>query len=443
MGSVSSPGIGSGINVTQLVSQLVAAERAPEDRRIQRRDSEARADLAAFNSIRTALSSLRGATNTLNTAASAQPGRKTTVQDGAGFTASADGTAALGRYNVDVVSLATAQKRQSLPVGAATDLGTGALSFTVDGETFNVTVGATNTVNQLRDAINTATGGKGLSATVVNGDSGSVLVLNAAKAGTAGAITINATGTLSSFTSNIGITTPAANAQVNVNGVVRTSSSNRLTDLIGGVTLDLTKANPGTAYTLDIGTDNGNVRNGLQAFIASYNSSVSALRSASNYNAETRQGGPLLGDAAVRGLTQQLRSAVGNAFDALSAIGIKGSKDGTLSLDASKLDAALAADPSAVRKAFDQSATGSLGNVLIARLDGAVAPSTGLLETRTKALNDRLKGLQSDSERLNVRMSKIEENYRKQYTALDGLVSQLQTTSSFLSQQLSQLSNLG
>ncbi len=443
MGSISSPGIGSGINVTQLVSQLVAAERAPEDRRIQRKDSEARADLAAFSTIRNALSSLRGATNTLNTAASAQPGRKTTVQEGAGFTASSDGTAALGRYNIEVVSTATAQKRQSAAVGSAVDLGTGTLSFTVDGETFNVAVAATNTITQLRDAINTATGGKGLSATVVNGDTGSVLVLNAAKAGAAGGITINATGSLATFTAGIGITTPAANAEVNVNGVVRTSSSNRLTDLIGGVTLDLTKANPGTSYTLDIGTDNSNVRNALQAFIASYNSSVSALRTASNYNAETRQGGPLVGDAAVRGLTQQLRGAIGSAFDALSAIGIKGSKDGSLSLDATKLDAALAADPSAVRKAFDQSATGSLGNVLIARLDGAVAPSTGLLETRTKALNDRIKGLQSDSERLNVRMSKIEENYRKQYTALDGLVSQLQTTSSFLSQQLSQLSNLG
>ncbi len=442
MGSISSPGIGSGINVTQLVSQLVAAERAPEDRRIQRKDSEARADLAAFSTIRNALSSLRGATNTLNTAASAQPGRKTTVQEGAGFTASSDGTAALGRYNIEVVSTATAQKRQSAPVGAAVDLGTGTLSFTVDGETFNVAVAATNTITQLRDAINTATGGKGLSATVVTGDTGSVLVLNAAKAGAAGGITINATGTLSTFTSGIGITTPAANAEVNVNGVVRTSSSNRLTDLIGGVTLDLTKANPGTSYTLDIGTDNGNVRNALQAFIASYNSSVSALRTASNYNAETRQGGPLVGDAAVRGLTQQLRGAIGNAFDALSAIGIKGSKDGSLSLDAAKLDAALAADPSAVRKAFDQSKAGSLGNVLIARLDGAVAPSTGLLETRTKALNDRIKGLQSDSDRLNVRMSKIEENYRKQYTALDGLVSQLQTTSSFLSQQLSQISKI-
>lgn len=443
MGSISSPGIGSGINVNQLVSQLVAAERAPEDRRIRRSDSAARADLTAFTALRATLSSLRSAANTLNTEASALPGRKTTVQDGAGFTASSTGAAALGRYTLEVISLSTAQKRQSAPVLAAADVGTGTLSFTVDGESFNVTVGATNTVNQLRDAINTATGGKGLSATVVNGDAGSVLVLNAAKAGTAGAITINATGSLATFTGGLAVTTAATNAEVRVDGVTRTSSSNRLTDLIGGITLDLTKANAGTSYTLDIGTENGNVRNALQAFIASYNSSVASLRAAGAYNVETRQGGPLVGDAAVRGLTQQLRGAIGNAFDGLSAIGIKGSKDGSLSLDASKLDAALAADPSAVRKLFDQSGTGSLGNVLMARLDGAVAPQTGLLETRTKALNDRLKGLQSDSDRLNVRMSKIEENYRRQYTALDSLVAQLQTTSSFLSQQLSQLSNFG
>jgi flagellar hook-associated protein 2 len=180
----------------------------------------------------------------------------------------------------------------------------------------------------------------------------------------------------------------------------------------------------------------------LQSFVNTYNAALTQLRTASAYNAETRTGGPLVGDAAVRGIQQQLRGAIGNAFAELSALGIKSNKDGALSIDTGKLDTALAADPSAVTRLFDKDTVGSLGNVLGERLEGVVAANTGLLDTRTKALNDRLKGVASDRERLDVRMTKVEENYRRQYTALDSLVAQLQTTSSFLSQQLSQIANI-
>ena len=445
MASLSSPGIGSGLNVTQLVSQLVAAERAPQDRRIQRIDSEARSDLAAFGAIRNTLTSLRNASNALAQGGTATPARRTTVQAEAGFTATAGAGAALGRYNIEVVSLATAEKRQSAAVAAGADLGSGTLSFTVGSETFDVTLGATTTVNQLRDAINAAAGGRGLSATVVNGDAGSVLVLNAATAGVGGAVTVNASGSIADFATGspgLAVTVPAADARVIVDGVSRNAPSNRLTDLIDGITLDLTKANSGTSYTLDIGSDNASVRSGVQAFISAYNASVATLRSVGNFNVETRQGGPLVGDSAVRGLTQQLRGAIGNAFDGLSALGIKGSKDGSLTLDTAKLDAALAADPSTVSRLFDKDQAGSLGNVLAARLEGAVAPSTGLLDSRSKALNDRLRSLDGDRERLSVRIDRFEQNYRRQFTALDGMVAQLQTTQSFLTQQLTRLAQI-
>jgi flagellar hook-associated protein 2 len=324
-------------------------------------------------------------------------------------------------------------------VTASADLGGGSLSFTVEGETFEVTLGSTNTIAELRDAINTATRGKGLSATIVNGDAGSVLVLNAAQAGSAGSITINATGAIATFTSGLAVTTPASDAVVKVDGVTRTSSSNRLSDLISGVTLDLTKAQDGSTFTLDITADNTSVRTALQAFVGSYNAALGSLRGASNYNAETRTGGPLVGDAAVRGLQQQLRGAIGDAFSELSALGLRSAKDGSLTLDTAKLDAALAVDPAAVDRLFDKATTGSLGNVLSSRLEGAVAPNTGLLESRTKALNDRLKGLQTDRDRLDVRIARVEESYRRQFTALDGLVAQLQSTSSFLAQELARL----
>lgn len=438
MGSLSSPGIGSGINVNQLVSQLVAAERAPQDRRIARQEADARSDLVAFAQIRGALTALQGAANALDGAAGTVS-RRATPQQGAGFTAQASATAALGRYSIEVQSLAAAQKQQSAAFSDTADLGTGTLAFTVGSDTFNVTLGPSTTPAQLRDAINTATGGRGLSATLVRGDAGSVLLLNAATAGSAGAISVSATGSIAAFASGLTVTTPASDAVVRVDGVTRTSPSNRLDDLITGVTLDLTKAEAGTTFSLDIAADNAATRSALQAFVGAYNASLGVLRNVSAFNAESRTGGPLLGDAAVRGLQQQLRGLVGGAFGELSELGLRSSKDGSLTLDTAKLDAALAANPQAVSAVFKKDQTESLGARLSAQLAGAVAPNTGSLEARTKSLNDRLSGLQTDRDRLDVRINRLEDGFRRQFTALDGLVAQLQSTSSFLTQELARL----
>lgn len=443
MASISSPGIGSGLNVNQLVGQLVAAERAPEERRLQRVETEARADLNAFATLRSALTALRTASTALASPAQALPGRRATVEANAGFTASADGTAAVGRYRIEVAALATAQRQQSAAVVATADLGGGSLSFTVAGETFVVSLGSSNTITQLRDAINTATGGRGLSATVVNGDAGSVLVLNAARSGSANAISLSASGGIATFTAGLTVTTPAADALVRVDGISRSAPENRLTDLIGGVSLDLTRAAPASVFSLDISADPGNVRTALQGFVAAYNTALGALRNASAFNAETRQGGPLLGDAAVRGLIQQLRGTAGDAFGPLSTLGLRGSKDGSLSLDTARLDGALASDPSAVRRLFDPALAGSLGQVLGQRLDGAVAANSGTIDQRTRALNDRLRGLDSSRERLDARIDRVEQSLRRQFNALDGLVAQLQTTQSFLTQQLNRLAQTG
>lgn len=438
MGSLSSPGIGSGLNVTQLVTQLVAAERAPAERRIARAEADARGDLAAFGQVRGALTALQAAANGLD-GSGAAVARRATVQQGAGFTATASATAALGRYSIEVAALATAQKRQSAAFADSADLGTGTLSFSVGSDSFNVTLGSTTTLAQLRDAINTATGGRGLSATIVRGDAGSVLVLNAASAGSGGAIGVSATGSIGSFASGLAVTTPASDALVRVDGITRTASTNRLTDLIAGVTIDLTRAEAGTTFSLDIAADNASLRTGVQGFVNAYNAALTALRTVSAVNPTNGTAAALAGDSAIRGIQQQLRGLVGGAFGELSALGIRSSKDGSLTLDAARFDEALAANPSAVAAVFDRNAAGSLGVRLAAQLRGAVEPTTGLLEARSRSLNDRLRGLQDDRQRLDVRIGRIEDNYRRQFTALDGLVAQLQSTQSFLTREFARL----
>jgi flagellar hook-associated protein 2 len=439
MGSLSSPGIGSGLNINQLVSQLVAAERAPAERRIARQEADARAHLTAFGQIRASLTALQAATNALDGAASL-PGRRATVATGAGFTATATAEAALGRYEIEVAALATAQRRQSAAVAETADLGTGTLTFTVGADSFNVALGPTTTVNQLRDAINAAAGGRDLTATVVRGDAGSVLVLNALNTGaTAGTIGIAASGTITTFTNTLAVTTAAADALVRVDGIARTSPNNRLDDLIAGVSLELRQAQPTSRFALEIAADRAPVLAAVQGFVGAYNAALAALRTASAFNPETRSGGPLLGDATVRGLQQSLRGVLGQAFGELAALGLRGSKDGSLSLDSGRLEAALAADPRAVERVFDKARADSLGAALAGRLDGAIGPGSGLLEARTNALNERLRNLQADRQRLDVRIGRVEDGLRRQFTALDGLVAQLQTTQNFLTRELARL----
>jgi flagellar hook-associated protein 2 len=203
--------------------------------------------------------------------------------------------------------------------------------------------------------------------------------------------------------------------------------------------LELTEADPGNTFDLAINPDSDAARSALQGFVTAYNGALNALRTVSAYNAETRTAAALNGDATVRSLASQLRGAVGDAFESLSALGIKSSKDGSLSLDTAKLDAALADNPAAVADAFDKDITSTLGANLTERLDAALNGSDGSLNARTKSLDARLKLLATDRERLDVRMERVEEGYRRQFTALDGLVAQLQGTSSFLQQQLAGL----
>ena len=178
MATITSAGIGSGLNVSELVGQLVAAERAPADNRLNTIETSTKAQISAFGSIKAALAGIESSLKKLD-GAGGLPGRKATVATDAGFTASAGTSAALGSYSVIVEKLATAHKLQSAAATSTTQIGDGTLTLKVgDGDAFDVTIDAgKGTLADIRDAINSQAAGKGVSATLVNGDSGQVLVL--------------------------------------------------------------------------------------------------------------------------------------------------------------------------------------------------------------------------------------------------------------------------
>ncbi len=445
MATITSTGIGSGLNVTELVGKLVAAERAPADNRLNAIETSAKAQISAFGAIKAALSGVESALKKLD-GAGGLPGRKTSVGADAGFTASAGTAAALGSYSITVEKLATAHKLQSAAAASTAQIGNGTLTLKVgDGDAFDVTIDAgKGTLADIRDAINAQAAGKGVSATLINGTSGQVLVLNSSKTGSAGALTVSASGGdggLSVLATAGGTMTEAAAAQdavIHVDGIARTSSSNTVTDLVDGITLTLTKAKPGEAFSLDVDSDASTLKASMLGFISAYNTALGALRTQSAAGGEGKAAGPLSGDAAPRAITASLRNAIGNNYAELSALGLKTAVDGSLSLDGGKFDAAITANPGAVKNLLGEDA--GFGKSMRDMLHNYLGDQ-GMLADRNKGLESRMKSVGQQRTDLDARMERLEASYRRQFTALDAMMAQMQSTSSYLTQQLGALNN--
>lgn len=445
MATITSAGIGSGLNVTELVGQLVAAERAPSDNRLRAIETSTKAQISAFGSIKAALSGIESSLKKMD-GAGGLPGRKATVATDAGFTASAGTSAALGAYSVIVEKLATTHKLQSAAVTSGTQVGNGTLTLQVGSDAaFDVTIDAgKGSLADIRDAINAQAAGKGVTATVVNGDSGQVLVLSSSKTGSAGVLTVSASGGdggLSVLATSGGTLTevaPAQDALVKVDGITRTSSSNTLTDLVDGITLTLTKAKPGEAFSLEVGSDASTLKASMLGFISAYNTALGALRTQSAAGGEGKTAGPLSGDGAPRAITSSLRNAIGSNYAELAALGLKTAVDGSLSMDGSKFDAAIAANPSAVKSLLGEEA--DFGKSVRDMLHNYVG-NQGLLADRGKSLDTRMKSLTQQRTDLDARMERLEASYRRQFTALDAMMAQMQSTSSYIAQQLGALNS--
>lgn len=381
MANISSAGIGSGLDIEGLVSQLIAAERQPAQNRLDRREARLQAELSAYGAFKGALSAFQSALSGLTTADAFQSIRASS-SDRDVLTASASKSAAAGSYNVDIANLASAHSLASTPFDNTTDpigsgaSATGTLTFrfgttdydagtgTYNGFTQNsekavqtVTIDSTNnSLEGIRDAVNEAD--IGVSASIINDGNGYRLVFVSTDTGAANSLEIsvsegdggNDTDTtgLSKLAFNISAanleqTQAAQDASLTINGLAVTSATNTVKDAIEGVTLELVEA--GTA-TLKVTQDTGAASRAVDSFISGYNGLIETVNQLSGYDAATRRGGILLGDATLRGITSRIRSALAETVDgltgkytSLAAIGIEtDSKTGKLSKNSDVFD---------------------------------------------------------------------------------------------------------
>lgn len=462
MASVSSLGSGSGLDLQGILTKLMAVEQQPLTE-LATKEASYQAKLSAFGSLQGALSALQTAAKTLTTAS-------TYTAVGAGVTdstiasATVTGTPAKGSYSIAVGQLAQAQVLRSNTAFAATDVtfNTGTIAISVGGgAAVNVTVdGSNNTLAGIRDAINAADAG--VTASIVNDGTTNRLLITSTTTGlTAGAVTVAVTDSGSGGSNALSLIDGASLVQVqapldasfSINGLAITRSTNSVSDAIDGVTLNLTKAgtlaSPLTTQ-LTLSPNTGLVQSAVTSFVSAYNAVVKQIKSFTTYDSANNKASLLTGDSALRSIQSQLSSLIGGSVSGLSGglqrfsdIGVTVQKDGTLSTDLSKLQAALANGDWNVAGLFNSTASGNQGLAvrINAALDGFIG-SGGLIASRTDGINASIKNLGKRRDALVLRLTKIEANYRAQFTALDTMLASMQRTQSYLSQQLDYIKSI-
>lgn len=465
MATISSPGIGSGLDVQSIVSQLVSIERAPI-RQLQTQATTLQSRLSLYGTIKSQIATLGDAAARLSSSASwGQVSASSSNAAAIGATAGAN--AIPGSYTIDVQQLARAQSAASQAVPTGVGVGTGTISIELgswSGGTFNASgtpavsidiLPGEDSLSAIASRINAA--GAGVNASVLRDASGERLMIQSRETGESAGFRISvadddgndgdAAG-LSRLAFNgsapggMTLAQSGLNAQLSINGVAISTQSNRLTDTLPGLNLQLTQTTS-QPVEVTVSSDTERIRADIQAFVNAYNTVNSTLSNALKYDEATKKGGPLQGDSTATGLQNALRGMMRSITDSapfsrLVDVGIELKGGGALAIDSGKLDAALA-DLGGLQNLFSvrtgNPLTQGFGLKLKAFADG-VNNVGGSLSNRSEALQSAIKRNNLEKERLEDRVMRSESRLLAQYTALDTKLAGLNGLSAFVNQQV-------
>ena len=479
MATISSSGIGSGLDVESIITKLMTIERQPVVD-LQTKATTIQNQVSEFGKIRSAMSTFRDAAQKLTnldtwalTTATSSDANSVSVTTATG--------ASPGNYSLTVSSLATSQAlasgvfaSSSATVGAGTlhieqgTWGAGQNSFTAKtgGTALDVTVAATDTLAQVRDKINMAGAGSGVTATIFSDSTGSRLMLRSSATGTDSAFRIAVTDTgdgvnndasglsalsydTASGAKQMSQTQVATNAIATINGLPVNSQSNTLTNVVDGVTVKLT-GTTAAPVTISVTQDFDTIKKGLQSFADAYNALSTILTTDTKYDATTKTGGPLQGDSSVLAMQRTMRNLAGassnasSVFSRLADIGLSTGADGSMSVNDTKVANAIN-NPAELKKvlinsdALDKSKVGLMRQ--FRNFGDSILAFDGSLTTRTNGMQARIQSNSDQQSRLNDRIAQTEKRIRAQYTALDATMGQLTGLSSYITQQVAQYNN--
>ena len=467
-------GTGSGLDIDGLVASLVAAEQVPAEARLNAREASLTSLSTSFSSAKSAVSDFEAAANKLALASTFSQ-FTTSSSDTTKATISATSSASLGSYQLAVTNLASAQTLASGTFSATTDtLGTGTLTIGIGtpsytGSTYSsftqtssvdITIDSSNnTLAGVRDAINSA--GAGVNASILKNGENYQLLLVSEETGLSNSMSISISGdSVGGDTDNDGLSQLAfnssgsqltqyaagANANFSINGLAVSSTSNTVTDVIDGVTLNLLSATS-SAITIDVKTDTDTLLADVQAFVDKYNAYASLFTDLTKYDAATGTAGVLQGDSIARSVMSQIRSELGKSvigltgsYRSLADVGISIDKSGVMTFTQSTFKTAFAAAPTDVTGIFASTtvsgtAVEGVAEKLETLMEGFLVSTTGIFDSRIGSLSTQLTSITDDRADLARRMQSLEDRYFAQLNAMDSLLAEIETTGDFLTQQ--------
>lgn len=472
MANVTSIGVGSGLDLENLLTDLINAERVPTEARLATREARVQANISAFGNLKSALSTLQGSLAGLRDA-DALRAPAATSSDPTLFTAAALSGAQAGRFSVQVLNLARAHKLASGDFGGGgSTVGSGKLTITAGAQSFDVDVAAGTTLTALRDAINGAPGNNAVTASLLTVDDGlggggtvTKLVLTANTTGADNAIAVTVADDDGQHTDDLGLSrfffaagnpqnrlseiAAARDARISVDGFTASSSTDTFTGVLDGVTITALREPadplaPETA-TLSVATDRNRIPGLVEQFVAAYNEARATIDELARFDQAGGPTGPLFGDPTLRNIESGLRRILADTvegtedFRSLAALGVVSERDGTLAIDSRKLNVAIQSNFEDVVNVF-ASADG-----VATRFDEALDAylgSNGVIRTRTDGFDKQLQEIGDQREALALRVTALERRIRSQFVALDQLVARLQSTGDFLLQQLENTSKI-
>ncbi|WP_047532012.1 flagellar filament capping protein FliD [Pseudomonas sp. 11/12A] len=455
-------GLGSGLNISSIVTALVNADKSAKQNQIDRQTATNTAQISGIGSLKSVLANFQTAMKNLSSTTNPQfLGFTATSGDAKVLTATASNTAVNGTYVVKVSNLATSSKvaTAAFAGGASTSIPEGTLNITQNGTSVPVTIPAGATLQSVRDAINTQQGANGFSANIVTDSFGSRLVMGSSATGAGSDITLSGItgleitagqkmGATPTDTSAGAIGEFAVDANFTVDGLALTSKTNTVDKAVSGLTLNLVAGGDATT-TVTVGPNGDGLKKAIQSFVDAYNQVVTSVNSLTKPTLD-KDGNPtvaaaLTGDPLSRSVLASIReplvtTGAGDKLTVLSQLGITtNQKTGALDFDSTKFSKAMDTQKlgGEVQKLFlgDPTATGAAAKGLLTRMNEAIQPYTvtgkeGILDSRSTNLAKTKSNLAEQQAALDRRVETLTAVLTKKYNDMDSLVGKLKATAS-------------
>ncbi|MBK7858999.1 MAG: flagellar filament capping protein FliD [Archangiaceae bacterium] len=431
----SAGGLASGLDTNTLIDALVKVRALSVDR-LKIKQGAYTTQVSVMGDVVARLGGLKTAAAGLGTGGVLG----VTVQGSlTGLSATSSSAAQAGSYAVQVTALAAAAKQRSAGfTGASPPVTAGSLDFSVNGTATSVALTAGMSLSDVASAINSNV--SGVSATVLSDGTASYLSVTNRDTGFAiGGSPSTALQISGSAAGQFGFTekVPAANAHLTVDGLDFERKSNTMTDVLPGVTF--TASALGASQDLVLSNDTAGTSKNIQGFIEAYNLVLKSVQKQLSVSSGTDRSGTLAGDAGLRNLQSALQGLTSKVVGAgnvrtLADVGVKTARDGSLSIDSSVLEKAIARDPGGVNALFNTATTG-ISTLTTSLVDGYTNTTDGVLTVRTKGIQGQLSRLAGDITKEQAAVERYRDLLVAQFTAMETVVGGLKATGNYLTMQ--------